>query len=284
MNIKPRPAFFISPLLFFSLLACSPVTERDGTSQKTNDTALDSNTTLVKTPIENDSSLTREELLGKINPSRARNFVKVQLQYTDKSNIYMRKKAYESFLRMADAAATEGLPLQIISATRTFADQKRIWENKWTGQRQVDGQDISQTIADPTERALKILEYSSMPGTSRHHWGTDIDLNSLNNEYFDSGRGKKIYDWLQTHAAEYGFCQVYTEKGEARPYGYNEERWHWSYMPLSVEYLQQYTQKINYQNISGFKGAETAEKIGMIAKYVEGIAPPCKNWTPAAGH
>ena len=32
-----------------------------------------------------------------------------------------------------------------------------------------------------------------MPSTSRHHWGTDLDLNNLNNSYFTSGKGKKIY-------------------------------------------------------------------------------------------
>ncbi|NJK84501.1 MAG: M15 family metallopeptidase [Saprospiraceae bacterium] len=47
------------------------------------------------------------------------------------------------------------------------------------------------TTPNPQERALKILKYSSMPGTSRHHWGTDIDLNSFSNSYFEQGEGKK---------------------------------------------------------------------------------------------
>ena len=51
-----------------------------------------------------------------------------------------------------------------------------------------------------------------MPSTSRHHWGTDIDLNSLNNSYFSSGKGLKEYDWLTTNANHYGFYQVYTDE------------------------------------------------------------------------
>ena len=116
---------------------------------------------------------------------------------------------------MAQAARQEGIALRIISATRNFAAQQRIWEAKWRGRRKVNGQVLNIMVPNPTQRALKILEYSSMPGTSRHHWGTDIDLNALTNAYFTSGeRVKKVYDWLQAHAAEYGFCQVYTEQGK----------------------------------------------------------------------
>ena len=117
-----------------------------------------------------------------------------------------------------------------------------------------------------------------MPGTSRHHWGTDIDLNDLNNEYFATGQGKKVYDWLVEHGAEYGFCQVYTEQGEARPEGYQEEKWHWSYMPLASPFLQQYNKQVSYDDLGGFAGEEAAEQVGAIPKYVNGIAPPCRDW------
>ncbi len=64
-----------------------------------------------------------------------------------------------------------------------------------------------------------------MPG-ARHHWGTDFDLNALNNAYFNTKDGKRIYDWLTQHAAEFGFCQPYTAKGgpDGRPIGYEEEK------------------------------------------------------------
>ncbi|MFM9004881.1 MAG: D-alanyl-D-alanine carboxypeptidase family protein [Flavobacteriales bacterium] len=43
------------------------------------------------------------------------------------------------------------------------------------------------------------MKFSSMPGTSRHHWGTDIDLNSVEPSYFLSGKGLLIYQWLSAH-------------------------------------------------------------------------------------
>ncbi len=164
----------------------------------------------------------------------------------------------------------------IKSATRPFDRQKIIWEGKWTGKRLVaGGQDISKTIPNPKERALKILEYSSMPGTSRHHWGTDIDINNFTNEYFAKGKGLKEYEWLTTHASEYGFCQPYTAKGAARPDGYNEEKWHWSYLPVAKKLTQQYQLRLKDKDISGFKGAETAVEIEVVRKYVLGISKAC---------
>ncbi len=38
------------------------------------------------------------------------------------------------------------------------------------------------------------------------------------------GDGLRIYTWLKDHAGEYGYCQVYTEKGPHRQFGYEEEK------------------------------------------------------------
>ena len=115
-----------------------------------------------------------------------------------------------------------------------------------------------------------------MPGTSRHHWGTDIDLNDLNNPYFEKGKGKKIYDWLVANAHEYGFCQVYSEQGPERPYGYFEEKWHWSYVPVARRLTEQYKLKIQNMDITGFEGSHTAVAIDMVNNYVLGINAACK--------
>ena len=265
---------------FFILSACSmktenqPVIREDTLAQKVSDRKEETQ----KPQILQEDSVSVDELLGKFNPAQHVDFVKLQNKHTDKPDIYLRKATYEAFQQMYEAAAKEDVQLKIISATRNFADQKMIWENKWNGSTKVGGKDLSKTIEDPAERALKILEYSSMPGTSRHHWGTDVDLNHLNNLWFTSGEGKKMYDWLQAHAADYGFCQPYSEKGAERPDGYQEEKWHWSYMPLARNFLQQYSDKIISENISGFAGAEVAASIRVIDKYVKGIAPACINW------
>jgi LAS superfamily LD-carboxypeptidase LdcB len=115
-----------------------------------------------------------------------------------------------------------------------------------------------------------------MPGTSRHHWGTDIDLNSLNNKYFSTGEGKEIYTWLTENASDYGFCQTYTLKDPTRPTGYEEEKWHWSYLPLARPFLDQYAQKVGYDDLKGFLGWETAKILRVIEDYVQSINMNCK--------
>jgi len=222
------------------------------------------------------SDIKIEELLGQIDQSRDSNFVRISSKYTGKPKIFLRKEAYEAFERMHAAAAADGIRLEIISATRNFGYQKGIWERKWTGVTKVGGKNLAQALPDPVERARKILNYSSMPGTSRHHWGTDIDLNSLNNSWFEQGAGKKVYDWLQAHAAEYGYCQTYTAFGDDRPFGYNEEKWHWSYTPISSRFLQAYAALLDTDYISGFKGAIAAEDLSVIQVYVMGVNSDCK--------
>jgi LAS superfamily LD-carboxypeptidase LdcB len=213
-------------------------------------------------------------LLGQFEESKDSRFVKLgdDLARGSAQGKYLRKEAYEAFVKMASAAKQDGISLFIISATRNFEAQKRIWENKWEGRTLVEGQNLTE-VTDLEKRAKLILLYSSMPGTSRHHWGTDMDLNSLENSYFDSGEGLKIYQWLTTHGAKYGFCQPYTSKAAGRT-GYEEEKWHWSYWPLSKELLSAYVKSVHYSDIKGFKGSKTAKSINAIEKYVQGIG--CK--------
>ncbi|MEI6408887.1 MAG: M15 family metallopeptidase [Bacteroidota bacterium] len=208
-------------------------------------------------------------LMGKFDPTANKDFETVGKPYTDRPGMYLRKEALASFKKMYDAAAKEGIKLKIISATRTFSQQKDIWEGKWTR--------FAKDAPESEARALKIMEYSAMPGTSRHHWGTDVDLNDLNNPAFEpGGRYAKLYEWLVKHAHEYNFCQPYTAKDAQRPEGYNEERWHWSYMPVSKPLLTEYLQVVNNEMISGFKGAETAVGIKAVERYAGGINKSCQ--------
>lgn len=207
--------------------------------------------------------------MGKFDPAQHPDFVPVGAPYTDRSGMMMRREAFDDFKKMWAAAKKEGIVLKIISSTRTFAQQKAIWEGKWVR--------FAQEAPAPRDRALKILEYSSMPGSSRHHWGTDIDLNDLNNKTFETG-GKyaAVYTWLQAHAAEYGFGQPYTAKGSERPEGYNEERWHWSYLPLAKPLLAQYRANLTDAAIGGFQGAETAAMVHIVENYVGGVSKTCQ--------
>src|SRR5688572_22211752 len=236
------------------------------------------NTTNTKThqiPLsENNLKIEVDEayLLGMFDPTKHPDFVQVSQVHTTKPVAHLRKDTYAAFVKMHDAAKKEGINLLIVSATRNFYAQKGIWENKWTGGTLVSGKNLAKEVPDTVERAKYILLYSSMPGTSRHHWGTDIDINNLNDDYFLSGQGKKEYEWLVAHAHEYGFCQPYSKKGTDRTTGYEEEKWHWSYMPVSTQLTQQYETKITYDRIKGFKGWGTAKIIDVIKNYVLGIS------------
>lgn len=256
--------FILFVLFTFEICSCS------GNSNNT-DTSV--NSALAKQP---NPVYSADYLLGKFNQKTDTMFGAIPIKYCSKEGMYLRKETISAFVKMYEAAKKEGVSLKIISATRNFNEQKSIWDAKWNGSRLVNGKNLSQTIKDPVERARTILRYSSMPGTSRHHWGTDMDLNSLENSYFTTAEGKKVYDWLKNNAVTYGFCQPYSLKSESRPNGYEEEKWHWSYMPLSSVLLKEYSGKIKSESISGFTGSETATKLNIIEHYVKGINPECR--------
>ncbi|MEL6636308.1 MAG: M15 family metallopeptidase [Bacteroidota bacterium] len=268
-------------LLLLGVLACqgseSPANEAPLSSHKTVDsstaTAL---ATTAQTPPPIDTSITLSYLMGQFDPAKDERFVEVKAPYGDRGGLFLRREVYQQLVAMADSARAAGVQLVVRSATRNFKRQKAIWEAKWTGARLVDGQDLSKTLPDPLARARKILEWSSMPGSSRHHWGTDLDLNAFENDYFESGRGLREYEWLLANAPRFGFCQTYSPKGPQRPVGYNEEKWHWSYLPLSQALTEQAELRLRNEDISGFKGAETAPDIDIVRNYVLGINPECK--------
>jgi LAS superfamily LD-carboxypeptidase LdcB len=202
---------------------------------------------------------------GRFNPKTHSDFVKINKKYSSRSNIYLNKEAYEAFIKMSEKAKEENIDLKIISAMRTFNGQKSIWERKWKKNKSLE----------PVARAKKILRYSSMPSTSRHHWGTDMDINSLESSYFSSGKGQKEYAWLEKNAKDFGFCQPYTAKGEERKTGYNEEKWHWSYINVAKRYTDYVSEYLSNHKTHGFLGADTAPEIDILNNYILGINKNC---------
>ena len=227
--------------------------------------------------MEYPSYVTLDYVMGKTNPAINDTFQLIDIKHADREGLYLRKDAYAAFVEMYNQAEKAGIRLIIRSAMRNFDYQKGIWENKWNGITTLsDGSNALTDYPDPVDRAIKILEYSAMPSTSRHHWGTDIDLNSFTNEWFESGDGAILYDWMLNHASEYGFCQPYTAKDENRPEGYNEEKWHWSYMPVSNILTQFAEEHFEDEYVTGFEGAGTATTIGVKEKYILGINKACR--------
>lgn len=201
-------------------------------------------------------------LMGKFKPSEHEYFIEIDSKYRlyKKARIYLHKETYVAFIEMAKEAQEAGITLKILSGTRSFWSQKYIWERNWKKHKQLS----------PIQKARKILEYSSMPGTSRHHWGTDIDINSVNPAYFDKAKGQKEYEWLVNNAHKFGFFQTFDGENS----GYKEEKWHWSYRPIAAKCLDFYNQRITYQDISGYLGADMAKEVEVIKYFVQQIANP----------
>jgi D-alanyl-D-alanine carboxypeptidase len=232
----------MKPLIFFLALGCAMLNFR----------------------FQSEPRFSKADLMGKFKPSEHPEFSLISAKFTPKRDIYLRTEALDAFKKMHFDAAKCGINLQIISATRNFDHQKRIWDDKWFK---------FSTIEDEHKRASNILRFSSMPGTSRHHWGTDIDINALNDNYFQNGKGEEEYEWLCKFAHEYGFYQPYTNPSNGRK-GYEEEKWHWTYLPLSSIMLENYNAAITYEDLTGFSGSHTAQGLHVIKQYVNGVELP----------
>jgi zinc D-Ala-D-Ala carboxypeptidase len=270
LNVKK-----LFPVIILILL-CTPIITSsllDLEQRKTNETILE------QEKIQKEAEEKAEQkiyLLGKFDPSQRADFSAVPAEHGISGyKMYLRKETLSAFLQMASAADEDEIDLKIASATRNFDYQKNIWNNKWTGAVLVGGENLAKSIPDGLERFKKILEYSAVPGTSRHHWGTDIDINNANPEYFETKQGEEVYEWLVKNAPFYGFCQPYTLKSTARPEGYNEEKWHWSYLPLSKTFTEEYKNLITDADIKGFDGDQYVAGQDLINKYVLGINPDC---------
>lgn len=160
----------------------------------------------------------------------------------------LQKEVSDAFILMKNAALKSGIQIHVISSYRSYEHQKRIWTRKYN-QFIKDGLSQQQTIR-------KIIEYSTIPGTSRHHWGTDLDIidssivapnDVLNTKHFEGiGVYVKLKKWLEEHADEFGFCLVYTNNQNRK--GFKYEPWHYSYKPISKNMLTQY-QKIDIQTL-----------------------------------
>ena len=213
-----------------------------------------------------DEHIDKDFLLGKVKRTEHPLFVKVGTEHTER-NIYLIQPVYEAYKKMHEAALSDGVELKITSGHRTFMEQVIEWELRWKNPR------TDESFPSDIEKARYVLRYRSMPGTSRHHWGTDIDLNSFHLSYFETPEGKKMYKWLSENAATYGFYQSYTPLNKKRPTGYQEEKWHWSYKPLAQYMLIKYLELVSVDDIRGFKGDKAVKVLPVISEWVCGINP-----------
>ena len=182
---------------------------------------------------------TRDQLLGKGNPDI------IGDTYTSK----IHKEAKEAFDKMKVEAAKENINLEVVSGYRTFQRQKEIYEGKY---RRFIKEGLS-----PENAIVKIIEYSTIPGTSRHHWGTDLDMIDANaprpanlllaENYHGLGAFCKLKMWMDENSEKFGFFEVYTNNGNRK--GFKYEPWHFSYAPVSIPMLKAYIEQINVKEM-----------------------------------
>ena len=156
----------------------------------------------------------------------------------------MQKEVYESYERMRQAAAKEGIDIKVVSAHRSYHRQREIWNAKYK----------TLTLQGlPAKDAIQeIIAYSTLPGTSRHHWGTDIDIIDnanpqsgdvlLAEKFYGDGPSSALRSWMNRNAADYGFLEVYTDHPNRK--GFAHEPWHYTYHSLSKAYLEVLTNQV----------------------------------------
>ena len=209
-------------------------------------------------------------LTGKVKRQHNPLFIKIDEEHTER-DIYLIRPVYEAYKEMYKAALADGVKLIITSGHRTYTEQVIEWELRWNN----PGTEIA--FGNDVEKAKYLLQYRAMPCISRHHWGTDIDLNSFKLDYYETKEGQKVYNWLNENAEAFGFFQPYTAYDEQRSVGYMEEKWHWSYKPLAQPMLAKYLQLVTIDDIAGFKGDKTARSLPIISDWVCGINPQLKD-------
>ena len=154
-------------------------------------------------------------------------------------SIRLEVNTYKAFKKMEAAAKRDGIYLKIVSAYRGFERQKLIWNNKY----EKFTNDFS---LEPEKAISEIIRFSTVPGTSRHHWGTDIDIidgnfpdeeDVLVSEKFEKdGLFYKVKNWLDNNSENFGFYLTYTNDKNRK--GFEFEPWHYSYKPVSLKYYR----------------------------------------------
>lgn len=154
-----------------------------------------------------------------------------------------------AFLAMRDEAASAGIDLRAISSFRDFDTQLSIWNRKWRGERPIfdrQGRPLDRSRIADADCVEAILCWSAIPGGSRHHWGSDIDVidaaavpagydvQLVPSEYAPDGMFNRLVVWLQTNMHRFGFFRPYrTDRGGVSP-----EPWHLSYAPVALPALE----------------------------------------------
>lgn len=202
---------------------------------------------------------------------------------------FLHHRAAQGLLAMRAAARLEGIELAVVSSFRDFKHQAAIWNGKFRGERPLFDQDERPLEAGRLSELARIdaiLQWSALPGASRHHWGSDLDvidsaalpegyrLKLQAEEFATTGIFAKLDRWLTVNMQGFGFFRPYGRyRGGVRP-----EPWHLSYAPLAVPALRVLTLDVLLEAVAsgGLCGSATvlAQLPRIYERYVTSIDPP----------
>jgi LAS superfamily LD-carboxypeptidase LdcB len=194
----------------------------------------------------------------------------------------LHRNVVSPFLTLRAAAAADGIDLVAISSFRDFDRQLAIWNGKFRGQKPMQdrsGQPLDVAGLGAAERVQAILWWSALPGTSRHHWGTDFDVvdaaamppgfrpRLVPEEYLPGGPFHKLTTWLDARMHDFGFFRPYTtDRGGVSP-----EPWHLSYAPVAAAAAAQFS-------LQGLREVLTAADIEGKAEVLASLADNYSNY------
>jgi D-alanyl-D-alanine carboxypeptidase len=139
------------------------------------------------------------------------------------------KQAWQELLTKANQS---GISFTIVSGYRSVEDQRYLFLSRFRAAsvqaigREYTKTEITSGKADATIQ--EVLQYSSIPGFSKHHSGYALDINDASSATsFTQFSQTKAYDWLVAdnyyHARQFGFVPSYPE--EATHMGPEAEAW-----------------------------------------------------------
>ena len=158
----------------------------------------------------------------------------------------LQAEAVDAFHALQSAASQAGFTLQPASTFRDFSRQLAIWNGKFRAERPVldsNSQPVDVSLLGDAERGELILRWSALPGASRHHWGSDLDIYDPNLlpegsklqlepwEYEQGGYFYPLTQWLTENMATFGFYRPFSHDSG----GVAVEPWHLSYRPLAEQ-------------------------------------------------
>ncbi|MBE9540121.1 MAG: M15 family metallopeptidase [Proteobacteria bacterium] len=206
-------------------------------------------------------------------------------------------EAAQAFACLAREASEAGFELSIVSSFRSFERQAAIWNGKASGLRPLhddDGVPLDWARLSTQQLLHAILRFSAAPGTSRHHWGTDIDVCNLAGvgtdyavqltpqEVAPGGVFDSLHRWLDQRMAadtSHGFFRPYAQDGG----GVAVERWHLSYAPLSVTCAGQLSTELVGGCWEEFDGelCLRGELLAQLPEILQRYTAVAENWCPA---